>query len=397
MTMRRSVPTLLVAAILVAATSHESRAGDPPPGAAATLAIPAVTVTPAQKRDLAAMLVVTGTLVPRDEVLVSAEIDGLRVTQLLAEEGDTVKAGQVLARLSKETLEAQLAQNDAALARAGAAIAQARSQIAQAEPTVTEAKAALLRTQSLQKSGNTTQEQMDQRLSAARTAEARLAVAQDGLVIAQAEKASQEAQRRELMIQLARTELKAPVDGLISRRSVKLGAISTSAGEPMFRLIADGLIELEAEVIETQLARLKPGAPVKVAPAGAEPVEGQVRLVPTEVDRATRLGKMRVALPRSPDLRIGSFARAEVVLQTSQGLAVPSSAVLFGGASPRVQVVRDGKVEVRAVVPGISEGGWTQIRSGLAEGEPVVSKAAAFLREGDPVRVLAEAAVKETR
>lgn len=373
------------------------RAADDAPRVERNLAVPAVSVAAAQKRDLTSVLIVSGTLVPRDEVLVSAETDGLRVTELLAEEGDSVTAGQVLARLSRDTLDAQLAQNDAALARAGAAIAQATSQIDQAEPALTEAQAALARAQALQKSGNATQEQLDQRLATARTAAARLAAARDGLAIAKAEQASQEAQRREIMIRLGRTDVKAPVGGVISRRNVKLGAISSAAGEPMFRLIADGKIELEAEVIETQLPRIKPGARVKVIPAGAEPVEGVVRLVPTEVDRSTRLGQMRVALPRSPDLRIGSFARGEVTLATSEGVAVPTSAILFGPAGPRLQVVKDGKIEVRAVTPGVSAGGWTEIRSGLTEGEPVIAKAAAFLRDGDPVRVIARDVVKETR
>lgn len=385
---------ILVCALAIAAACASARAAD---GAASALAVPAVSVATAQKRDLAQILIVSGTLVPREEALVSAEIDGLRVTEVLAEEGDSVRAGQVLARLSKDTLEAQLAQNDAALARAGAAVAQARSQIAQAEPTVTEAQAALARTQALQKTGNATQEQLDQRLSATRTAAARLSVAQDGLVIAQAEKTSQEAQRRELMIKLGRTELKAPVDGVVSRRTAKLGAISSSAGEPLFRLIADGKVELEADVIETQLASIKPGARVKVTPAGAAPVEGEVRLVPTEVDRATRTGKMRVALPQEADLRIGGFARGEVVARRSEGVAVPTSAVLFGEASPRLQVVRDGKVEVRQITPGVSVGGWTEIRSGVAPGEPVIAKAAAFLREGDPVRVVPAEAAREAK
>lgn len=374
-------------AALVAVTGPAA-AAEAAPGAPNVLAVPAVSVSQAAPRELVATVVVTGTLVPRDEVLVSAELDGLRVVDILADEGDAVKAGQVLARLSRDTLEAQLAQNDAAIARADAAIAQAKSQIAQADPAVTEAQAALSRTEALRKSGNATQEQYDQRLSLARSSEARLAAARDGLAMAQAERTNQDAQRRELMVRLGRTEIKAPVDGMISRRSVKLGAISSAAGEPMFRLIAGNKVELEAEVIETQLAQIKSGAPVSVVPAGGEPIRGEVRLVPTEVDRTSRLGKMRVALPQAPNLRIGSFARGEVEVARSKDIAVPTSAVLFGGGKPRVLVVADGKIVVRDVTPGITAKGWTALRSGVSEGEAVVAKAAPFLREGDEVRVV---------
>jgi RND family efflux transporter MFP subunit len=392
--------SILAGAALLLAAGPETtvtRAAEAAPAAPNVLAVPAVSVQKAAPRELTALLVVTGTLVPRDEVLVSAELDGSRVVEILADEGDSVKAGQVLARLSRETLDAQLAQNDAALARADAAIAQARSQIAQADPAVTEANASLARAEALRKSGNATQEQYDQRLSLARSSEARLAAARDGLAMAQAERASQDAQRRELLVKLGHTEIKAPVEGLISRRSVKLGAISAASGDPMFRIIAGNKVELEAEVLETQLPQIKQGATVMVTPAGAAPVRGEVRLVPSEVDRVTRLGKMRVALPQSPDLRIGSFARGEVDVAHSNGIAVPTSAVLFGGGRPRVLVVQDGKVTARDVVPGISANGWTSISSGLAEGEDVIAKAAPFLREGDQVRVVPVAAEADAK
>jgi multidrug efflux pump subunit AcrA (membrane-fusion protein) len=103
-----------------------------PPAATGPLA-PAVTVVRAEEREIVERAVVTGTLVPREEVLVAPEIEGLRITEVLVEEGAVVKQGQVLARLSRDIIETQLAQNTASLARADAAIAQAKSQIVQSE------------------------------------------------------------------------------------------------------------------------------------------------------------------------------------------------------------------------------------------------------------------------
>ncbi|WP_460448028.1 efflux RND transporter periplasmic adaptor subunit [Alsobacter sp. SYSU BS001988] len=355
---------------------------------ATSLAIPAVTVAQATRREMAERVVVSGTLAARDEVLVSAETDGLRVIELLADEGDAVKAGQVLARLSRDTIDTQLAQNDAASARAEAAIAQARSQIVQAEAAQVEAQAALGRAQSLLKSGNVTQEILDQRLSAARVADGRLAAARDGLAVAQADRAQTAAQRKELEVKLARTEIRAPAAGVVSRRTVKLGGLSALAGEPLFRIIANNDVELEAEVLEIHLAQLKVGAPASIKVRDGEFIQGTVRLLPAEVDRVSRVGRVRIRLPQSPDLRVGAFARGEIVLARRDAVAVPTSALIFGQDGVSVHVVRDDKVEVRPVKTGIVAGGYAEISSGLAEGEPVVARAAGFLRQGDAVRVV---------
>src|ERR1700720_2246801 len=110
---------------------------------------PAVTVLPAREREFVEHLFVSGTLVPRDEAMVGAQIDGLRIVELLADDGDHVTKGQVLARLDRTQLDALVAENDAALARADAAIAQATSQIGQFEAALTQAQAELDRARKL--------------------------------------------------------------------------------------------------------------------------------------------------------------------------------------------------------------------------------------------------------
>jgi len=133
---------------------------------------PAVTVARAKTTDLQETVLVTGTLVPRLEVLVAPEVEGLRVVELLADEADRVEQGQVLARLEKETLKVQLAQNDASAQKADAAIAQAKSNIASAEARDTESRKALDRALPLKSSGVLSESTLDQRESAARIAAA---------------------------------------------------------------------------------------------------------------------------------------------------------------------------------------------------------------------------------
>lgn len=354
-----------------------------------------VTVSRVATAEFVETVLVTGSLVAREEILVGPEIEGLRVLEVLVDEGDRVKKGQVLARLVNDTLDAQLAQNDANLARSSAAIAQAESAITQADARLEEARNARERGKPLRQSGYIAESVMDQREAAAKTAEALLASARDGLKVAHAERGQIEAQRRELTWRRSKTDITAPADGLISRRTARIGATAALASvEPLFRIVAAGEIELDAEAVETRLARLHADQPARVSVAGAGDVAGTVRLVSPEVDRATRLGRLRVFLGDNPELRIGSFARGLIETARGSGLAVPAAAVLYSERGASVQLVADGKVATRAVKLGLASGGLVEIREGLAEGDVVVAKSGTFLRDGDSVQAVADSASK---
>jgi RND family efflux transporter MFP subunit len=360
--------------------------------AARTAAGPSVSVARVTKQELADKVLVTGTLVARNEVLVSPEIEGQRIVELLAEDGDRVVKGQVLARLERATLESQIGQNDANLGRGRAAIAQAQSAITQAQAKQKEAANAFERAKPLLKSGVLADSTFDTRESTARSAEAAVVSANDGLKLAQADLAQIEAQRRDLDWRLSKTEIRASSDGFISRRNAKVGALASAVADPMFRIVEGSQIELEADVPETQLARLKAGQPARIVAAGAGTVTGTVRLVSAEVDKTTRLGRARIALGDNPNLKVGSFGRGTVTTQETSGLGVPTSAVLYGDGGAYVQVVKDGRVKTQKVVTGLQSGSTTEIRSGVAEGDVVVAKSGTFLRDGDAVRGV-EAAV----
>lgn len=359
-----------------------------------------VTVSRVSTAEFVETVLVTGSLVPREEILVGPEIEGLRVLEVLVDEGERVKNGQVLARLVNDTLDAQLAQNDANLARSEAGIAQAQSAITQAEARLEEARNALERGKPLSKSGYIADSVMDQREAAAKTAEALLASARDGLRVAQAERGQIEAQRRELKWRRSKTDITAPADGLISRRTARIGGIAALASvEPLFRIVAAGEVELDAEVIETGLARLRPDQPARVEVAGVGEVAGKVRLVSAEVDKATRLGRVRIFLGDNPALRIGAFARGLIETGRSTGLAVPAAAVLYGEQGASVQVVDAGRVVTRPVKLGLASGGLIEAREGLAEGDVVVARSGTFLRDGDSVQPVFDTAgrVSEAR
>jgi RND family efflux transporter MFP subunit len=387
--------TLIIAAFAagvvggVSATPLRAQAAkDKPAGAAAIT--PSVTVAQARLGDIAETVIVGGTLVAREEVLVAAQVEGLAITEILVEEGQGVAKGQVLARLSRETIDTSLAQNTAQIARAEAAIAQTRNTISEAQAAQGAAAASFDRTRQLRKDGIASAETFDQREATARQTTARLAFAREQLRLAEADLALSKAARRELEIRLARTDIRAPAGGVVSRRSARVGAIAAGAGEPLFRLIEDGAIELEADVAEASLVRIKAGQPAWARPAGfGEDVQGKVRLVSSEVSRTTRLGRVRIALADSAGLTIGAFARGRIEVARSKGVLVPLSAVQFGAQGTQAQVVGQGRVEVREVRTGLRQNGLIEIVSGVQPGEEIVLVAGSFLRHGDRVNAVA--------
>ena len=349
---------------------------------------PAVLVVKLERAEFVETVLVTGSVVARDEVLVAPEIEGFRILELLADEGDTVKAGQVLARLSNETLQAQLAQNDANLARADAAIAVASSTIVQAEATAKEASNAFERAKPLAKSGYLSDALFDQRQSAANTAQSKLVAARDGLVSAQADKTSLEAQRRELMWKFNRTEVRSPVEGLVSRRPARLGSVASAVSEPMFRIIARAEVELDAEMSESDVGKVRVGQKATVNVTGAGEVTGTVRLISSEVDRTTRLGKVKVFFGVNPQLRLGAFARGTIETGRSHGLSAPTSAVVYGADGVTLQAVIEGRIETHRVKTGLKTQMAIEIVEGAKEGDTIVAKSGSFLRNGDAVRPL---------
>lgn len=348
--------------------------------------LPAVTVVRAAAGTLVDRIELTGTLVAREEVLVSPQLDGLAITRVAAEEGDRVTAGQVLAELSHDVLDATLAQNAAQIARADAAIAQAQSSIEEAQATRTQADAAFARTRELLATGSASREAFEGRQQGAQVGAARVAGAQNALRLAVADRNLAVAQRQELAVRLARATIRAPVAGVVSRRVARLGAVVGMTGEPLFRIIQDGVVELEADVPETRLARLRPDQPATIDGAAAH-----VRLVAPEVNRSTRLGRVRIAFNGGATGLLGGFARARVEVARLAGVVVPLSAVLFDPDGAKVQVVRDGLVETRAVTVGLKDGSRALLTAGLADGEQVVGVSGSFVRNGDRVNAVAGA------
>ncbi len=356
-------------------------------GATEQSELPLVTLATAEVTPVQARVPVSGSLVARRQVQVHANVAGYEITEVMAEVGDSVRAGDVLARLSEDALAAQLAQADAEYRRSEAAVRQAQSQIDSAVATLTEAASTLERTRSLRKSGNASQAVLDQAVAAGASAQAAAALAADGLGVAEAARAQADASRRLARLNLGYARIIAPVDGVVVARGAELGAIPGTGGDPLFTLVDKGEIELAGDVIETALNGLKPGDPAEIAVAGVGPVTGKLRLLPASVDPMTRLGLARIALDPDPRLRVGLFAQGWIVTERREALTVPLTAILADAKGERVQVVRNGVVETRPVRGGLIWQGRREVLEGLKPGEQVVARAGAFFADGDRLRV----------
>lgn len=305
---------------------------------------PSISVLTAQKQSIAEDLDVTGSIAAGEMVLVSPETEGLAIIDFQAEEGDTVKKDQVLVHLNSSAVDIQIRQQQA---------------------NVDKAKADLDRANQLVQTGVTTKATIDQLKAASDVAQAQL----DALKLTK-----------------ARTEIKSPVDGYIASRTLQIGQIAAAAKSPLYEIVLDGKVELVAEVPESDLPRIKLGQKAAITVNGFnEPITGQVKLISPEVNQQTRIGLAHIEVTSGQRLPIGAFGRAKIALAAADGLALPITAVTFGKDGPTVQVVKDGKVEVRKVQTGLVGQDTIQITSGIAEGETFVARAGSFVRNGDPV------------
>lgn len=352
------VVVLSIGAIALAGCGGDdkkSKKAKAPPSATATETVSVALVT---SQAVPLEINATGTISPWEEVIVGAETGGLTAVTVNAEEGQTVRAGQVLVKLNDTLLSAQLRQQDASVASARA--------------TLAEAEAGLRRSRELQTKGYLSQASLDTSLARQQTASAQVAAAQ--------------ASRGETAARVAQTAIRAPVSGLISRRNVTKGQI-VSTGAEVFRIVRDSRLELDAEIPETDLALIKPGMPATIVSDKVGEASGRVRIVTSEVNGQTRLGVARVALSGMGGFRPGMFARTTIQAGNQLALTIPSAAVLYRENRPGVFVVDVKKrVHFRRIVI-LATTADRIAATGVAAGEQVVVEGAGFLGEGDSVRI----------
>jgi HlyD family secretion protein len=184
----------------------------------------------------------------------------------------------------------------------------------------------------------------------------------------------------------AKATVSAPASGTLAYHRLAVGMFVSPRGEPMFRIIRDGDLELVVEAPLGAFAKLEPGQPARIRLLDETELAGTIRVVLPQIAPQTQLGQARLKLLSSSGARIGAFATAAIDVGRSCAATIPLSAVLYSPQGAIVQVVRDDRIETRRVRTGLFGGQKVQIADGLSTGDVVIARAGAFLREGDPVR-----------
>ena len=157
----------------------------------------------------------------------------------------------------------------------------------------------------------------------------------------------------------------------------------------MLRIAIDDEIELDAEVPEHELSRLRVGGTARVVLPSGETVPGEIRRIDPDVDPAEKLGRARIALPPHPGLRSGGFARALIAHDERSSPMAPEAALRFSTDGESVLTVdAEGKVKSVRVKTGARSGGRVELIEGPGAGERVIVGGAAFVLEGDAVEAI---------
>jgi HlyD family secretion protein len=358
----------LAAAAALLGSPDAAQAKDEAAGAAAKPAL-TVTLTQPSTETWPVRVNGVGSLSAWQEAVVGSEVNGLRLAEVRAQVGDTVKRGQVLAVFADESVQADLAM--------------ARAAVAEAEAVLAEATANATRARELGPTGVISAQQSQQILTAERTAQARLQSAR--------------AAEQQHKLRLKQTEVVAPDAGVISARTATVGAVMP-AGQELFRLIRQGRLEWRAEVAAADLVAIKPGMGVIIMPAGADPLRGTVRQVAPAVDIQTRNGMVYVDLPSltvgQRGTKAGMFARGEFEVNNRMGLTLQQSAVQQrDGFAYVMRVDANRRVQQTKVTLGRRSGDRVEITGGLDAKASVVASGGAFLADGDTVRVVQAPAI----
>lgn len=339
-----------------------------PAGQSSLPARPALTVRVVQPvtEQWPMMLEANGSIAAWQEAIISAELGGVRLIEVVAEIGDRVQKGQVLARFDRERVLADLAQSEANLA--------------EAEAMQREAEANARRVRTIIDEGALSALQAGQYLTQEKTAEARVRAAR--------------AQRDIQALRLRHTDVVANDRGIISGRKATLGAVPTEGGE-LFRLVRQERLEWRGEVTAPELPKLQPGGSVLVEVPDVGQTTGHIRMLAPTLDEARRFGFVFVDLDAADlkGLKPGMFAHGRFLLGIQPARSIPHTALLLrDGFSYVFEVQRtgdeEGTVSLRKVVVGRTVGDQVELLEGPSVDQWIVESGGAFLADGDRVRVV---------
>jgi HlyD family secretion protein len=345
---------------VISSNSRAQEAKSPASAVSAPKAALTVAAVSPSNGALGVQLSANGNVTAWQEASIGAEVNGLKLLEVRVNVGDMVRRGQVLATFSVDAARAE--------------VLQVQANLAESQANAAEAAANAQRARSLQDTGAMSAQQIAQYTTAEQTANARVEAARALLSAAQ--------------VRLKNGQLTAPDNGIISARSATVGAV-VGAGSELFRMIRQGRLEWRAEVTSSEVARIKPGQLAMVTAASGAQVQGKVRVIAPTVDPVTRNALVYVDLPASAGIKAGMFAKGEFALGSVSALTLPQQAlVLRDGFSYAMRIEATNKVTQIKLQTGRRMGDAVEITQGAKAGERFVASGAAFLADGDTVRVV---------
>jgi RND family efflux transporter MFP subunit len=310
---------------------------------------------------------ISGTLRAKRAAAIRAEVGGA-VLEVLAEAGQQVKPGQLLARIDDAAL-----QDSLLAARSGVAAAKNALQVAESNAQ---------RARTLADAGALAAQQAEQAEAGLEMARAQLADAQARLAVAGQ--------------QAGKTRVRAPFAGVVSERQASAGDV-VAPGAALFTVIDPARLQFEASIPAARLAEVKPGAEVDFSVTGFDRTfQGEIERVNPSVDPGT--GQVRVYVNvKNEEGRLisGLYAQGRVATESASLLAAPAAAVDTTSTPPTVMRVVNGKVEKVAVEVALRDdvAGEVGLRAGVRQGDVLVlGSARATLAEGAPVKLAERAA-----
>jgi len=336
----------------------------------------------------ASVLDATGYVTARRQATVSAQITGT-LTEVLIEEGDHVKAGQVLGRLEDTAQRAALAQAQAQLKSAGALLVQYQAQLAQSERDVKRAEDLLERKL-------VSQQAVEQARTQVETGAAQVQGQRKQIELAAASV-------RSAQVQLGYCTVRAPFTGVVVAKAAQVGEIVSplSAGGGFTRtgigtIVDMDSLEIEVDVNEAYINRVQPGQPVESV-LNAYPdwkiPSHVIAIIPT-ADRAKATVKVRIGLDLKdgrivPDMgvRVAFLEEPKPAAQIQdrpRGVLVPAAAIRKEGGQDVVFVLKERTAQRRTVTLGGAIGDSRQVLAGVSPGEAVIVEAPAGLKDGSP-------------
>jgi HlyD family secretion protein len=350
-----------------------------------------VSVVRAERRVIPRSLALSGVVVGREEASVYADLPQGRISKVLADEGQYVKAGQVIAVIDDNAIRLLQTQQNAVLHRAIAAMAGQEARVQEAEAQYAQAKNETNRSKSFSSPDVTEADkaaQIEQRISAERIAEIQVNAARSELDMVRADVQLANAQIAETTLHLNQTSIVAHVSGLIVKRNAQIGLSLSQQTEPLFVLIREGTLEVSVNVPSSDVVQLNTAMPVKIQDINSQQsYTGRIRRAALSINPQEQTANIKVSFDKGANLILGQSTKVSINLPTKSCIYLPESALYFEGSTAFVFVINNNRAMRIPVKIGERLSGLAEILEGVSEGMPVVDGFAAYLHNGDAVHV----------